>query len=76
MKMRVKQSSSVNAFWNASSWSSSSCWMYLSPMPTCLSHSSVPKRDDEDAPDAVVLGVRKAGEDEALDEAEQAERRP
>jgi hypothetical protein len=24
--------SRVNAFWNASSWSSSACWMYLSPI--------------------------------------------
>src|SRR3712207_4888318 len=35
-------SSSVNARWNARSWSSSRCWTYLSPTPTCLSHSSVP----------------------------------
>ena len=33
--------SSVNAFWKASSWSSSSCWMNLSPIPTSRSHSRV-----------------------------------
>ena len=40
MKSPLTIASSVNAFWNASSWSGSSCWMYLSPIPTCLKNSS------------------------------------
>ena len=42
-KASVNRTSSVKAFWNASSWSGSSCWMNLSPTPTCLSHTSVAK---------------------------------
>ena len=42
MKTPVTIASSVKALANAGSWSDSSCWMNLSPMPTCLSHSSVP----------------------------------
>ena len=37
----VTASSIVNAFWKAASWSSSSCATYLSPMPACLTNSSV-----------------------------------
>jgi len=36
-----KPSSRVNAFWNAASWSPSSCCRYLSPMPDCASQVSV-----------------------------------
>ena len=38
----VISTSSVNAFWNASSWSGSCCWMYLSLIPTTLSRDSTP----------------------------------
>src|SRR3712207_8998404 len=33
-------SSSVNASWNARSWSSSRCWTYLSPTPRSEEHTS------------------------------------
>jgi hypothetical protein len=40
-KITVIASSRVKAFLNASSWSASFCWMYLSPIPTSLRKRSV-----------------------------------
>ena len=31
----------MNAFWNAASWSASSCWTNLSAIPICFSQASV-----------------------------------
>ena len=44
---------SVNASWNAFSWSGWSCWMYLSSMRSRKPQSGL-ERDDEQSPDAVL----------------------
>ena len=40
VKVPVIAASIVNARWNASSWSASSCWTYLSGTPTSLNQNS------------------------------------